>query len=181
MTTTARDKDELDACVCHDQITSFISDLTSSLFSNSADALVFDSFCLLQRLLQGKAFAKEDLPSIYAPSAIADPVQWWVDYGDDMPQLQAAAKRVLTVVPTASGGERNWSTFAHVWNKKRSRLLLRHVYKLVYIYFNQRVLKRTTSQPTAADFEAFMEYLEGLSEEDLPVPQAAIEIDEDEP
>ena len=112
--------------------------------SRQADSKELDRGGIRQRL------EESIIPMVYSHTAIADPVQWWEvckevwweDYGDDMPQLMDASIRVLTVPPTASGGERNWSAFAHIWGKKRGRLLLNRVYKLVYIYFNQRALKR---------------------------------------
>ena len=83
-------------------------------------------------------------------------------YGENMKQLSNAAMRILSIPPTASGGERNWSAFKHIWNDHRTNLLVGKVGMLVYIYFNSRALKRIKDQPSAADWEGFVEYMESL-------------------
>lgn len=131
----------------------------------------------MQSLMGNKLFSASAMPVVYSITAVADPIEWWQHYGNDVPQLQEASTRVLTVPPTASGGERNWSAFSHIWSEKRSRMLLPRVYRLVYIYFNTRALKRTGTQPSAADFEAFLSWVETL--EDAPIAEA--ESDDEEP
>ena len=42
------------------------------------------------------------------------PAQWWDSYGDECPQLQRFAIRVLSLTCTSSGCERNWSAFEMV-------------------------------------------------------------------
>ncbi|XP_024448363.2 uncharacterized protein LOC112325705 [Populus trichocarpa] len=39
------------------------------------------------------------------------PAQWWDSYGDECPELQRLAIRVLSLTCTSSGCERNWSAF----------------------------------------------------------------------
>jgi len=39
------------------------------------------------------------------------PAQWWDSYGDECPELQWFATRVLSLTCTSSGCERNWSAF----------------------------------------------------------------------
>ena len=41
-------------------------------------------------------------------------------------------------------------------------MLVGRVGKLVYIYFNQPALIRATSQPSAADWDGFLDYLDSL-------------------
>jgi len=40
--------------------------------------------------------------------------QWWDSYGDECPELQRFAIRVLSLTCTSSGCERNWSAFEMV-------------------------------------------------------------------
>jgi hypothetical protein len=40
--------------------------------------------------------------------------QWWDSYGDECPELQRFAMRVLSLTCTSSGCERNWSAFEMV-------------------------------------------------------------------
>ena len=42
------------------------------------------------------------------------PVQWWDSYGDEHPELQRLAIRVLSLTCSSSGCERNWSAFKMV-------------------------------------------------------------------
>ncbi|KAI9112920.1 hypothetical protein K1719_016034 [Acacia pycnantha] len=50
------------------------------------------------------------------------PALWWKSYGAQVPNLRNLAVRVLGLTCSASGCERNWSTFEHIHSKKRSRL-----------------------------------------------------------
>ena len=42
------------------------------------------------------------------------PAQWWESYGDEHPELQKFAIRVLSLTCSSSGCERNWSAFEMV-------------------------------------------------------------------
>lgn len=42
------------------------------------------------------------------------PAAWWESYGDDTPELQRFAIRVLSLTCSSSGCERNWSAFEMV-------------------------------------------------------------------
>lgn len=42
------------------------------------------------------------------------PAQWWESYGDECPELQKFAIRVLSLTCSSSGCERNWSAFEMV-------------------------------------------------------------------
>ena len=81
--------------------------------------------------------------------------------------LQEIAIKVMTMPPTASAGERNWSAWKHIWSNARNQLHVHRVAMLVYIYFNQRALNRVQEQPTAQDWDDFMDYLHSLP----PMPE----------
>lgn len=66
-------------------------------------------------------------------------VQWWDSYGDEVPELQAFAIRVLGLTCSASACERNWSTFNQVHTKRRNRLSTSKMNDLVYIMYNRRL------------------------------------------
>jgi len=42
------------------------------------------------------------------------PAQWWESYGDEHPELQRFAIRILSLTFSSSGCERNWSAFERV-------------------------------------------------------------------
>ena len=78
---------------------------------------------------------------------------WWLDCGTEAPQLQEFAIRILSQPCSASGCERNWSVFEHIHTKKRNRLEHERLEKLVYIYYNLRML---TKQLRAKDLDPIL-------------------------
>ncbi|XP_052207042.1 uncharacterized protein LOC127811330 [Diospyros lotus] len=43
-----------------------------------------------------------------------NPVTWWMTYGNQTPNLQRMARKILSLTTSSSGCERNWSTFEGV-------------------------------------------------------------------
>ena len=52
---------------------------------------------------------------MYKSAATVEAVQWCLEYGGDVLTLQEIAIKVMTMPPTASIGERNWSAWKHIW------------------------------------------------------------------
>ena len=75
---------------------------------------------------------------------------WWIDCGTEAPQLQEFAIRVLSQTCSSSSCERNWSVFEHIHSKKRNRLEHERLEKLVFIYYNLRMLTKQV-QPKDTD------------------------------
>ncbi|GMY12737.1 hypothetical protein FCV25MIE_07976 [Fagus crenata] len=46
------------------------------------------------------------------------PAQWWDSYGDDCPELQKFAIKILSLTCSSSGCERNWSAFDMIKDKR---------------------------------------------------------------
>ncbi|XP_044372073.1 ATP-dependent RNA helicase DRS1 [Triticum aestivum] len=67
------------------------------------------------------------------------PTQWWFQFGGDVPALQKCAMRICSQCVSSSGCERNWSAFALVHTKQRSRLLYDKVHKLVSVRYNLKI------------------------------------------
>ncbi|CAJ0882381.1 8888_t:CDS:2 [Entrophospora sp. SA101] len=58
-----------------------------------------------------------------------DLLTWWKgNFGAVIPELTKVAVRVLSIPTSSAAVERNWSTFSYV-----------HVFKLVYIYINNKL------------------------------------------
>lgn len=74
--------------------------------------------------------------------ATRDGVQWWKDNGDGCSVLQTAAMKVLSIPPSAAGGERNFSVWHHIFSDNRASMLIGRVGMLVYIYSNSRMAAR---------------------------------------
>ncbi|CAN1121273.1 hypothetical protein LINPERPRIM_LOCUS2097 [Linum perenne] len=70
------------------------------------------------------------------------PADWWSSFGDDVPELQKFAIRILSLTCSASGCERNWSVFERVHSKKRNRLLQKKMNDIVYVMYNSKLLRR---------------------------------------
>ena len=65
--------------------------------------------------------------------------EWWVLYGQDAPSLKKIASRVLAQTCSASGCERNWSTFNLIHSKRRNRLGSQRLNDLVFVHYNMRL------------------------------------------
>ncbi|CAN1188844.1 hypothetical protein LINPERHAP2_LOCUS39570 [Linum perenne] len=70
------------------------------------------------------------------------PADWWSYFGDDVPEHQKFAVRILSLTCSASGCERNWSVFERVHSKKRNRLLQKKMNDIVYVMYNSKLLRR---------------------------------------
>ncbi|KAL4291295.1 hypothetical protein GQ457_14G000080 [Hibiscus cannabinus] len=70
------------------------------------------------------------------------PAEWWACYGTSTVTLQQFAIKVLSLTCSASGCERNWSTFEHIHSKKRNRLTQSRLNDLVYVKYNRALVQR---------------------------------------
>ncbi|XP_057514457.1 uncharacterized protein LOC130796165 [Actinidia eriantha] len=50
------------------------------------------------------------------------PALWWESFGEECKELQRLAIRVLSLICSAMGCERNWNTFDQIHTKRRNRL-----------------------------------------------------------
>ncbi|KAI8543885.1 hypothetical protein RHMOL_Rhmol08G0253400 [Rhododendron molle] len=71
------------------------------------------------------------------------PANWWMRFGGKMPELTKFAIRVLSLTCSASGCERNWSTFESIHTKKRNRLEHKRLNALVYVKYNTKLRERS--------------------------------------
>ncbi|KAF7149439.1 hypothetical protein RHSIM_Rhsim03G0072400 [Rhododendron simsii] len=60
----------------------------------------------------------------------------WESYGGSCKELQELAIRVLSLTCSATGCERNWSTFQRIHSKKRNRLEAQRLNALVFVKYN---------------------------------------------
>eukprot|EP00258_Populus_trichocarpa_P028194 XP_024444213.1 uncharacterized protein LOC18095382 [Populus trichocarpa] len=67
------------------------------------------------------------------------PAKWWDSYGDECPELQKFAIRVLSLTCSSSGCERNWSAFEMVHTKRRNRLHQKKMNDLVFVMCNLKL------------------------------------------
>ncbi|XP_077237419.1 uncharacterized protein LOC143879120 [Tasmannia lanceolata] len=86
------------------------------------------------------------------------PVAWWNQFGNDVPDLQSFAVKILSQTCSATGCERNWSTFEHIHSAKRNRLEHQRLNDLVFVHYNLKFRERdlnrrssTTSDPLSID------------------------------
>ncbi|XP_042432063.1 uncharacterized protein LOC122018732 [Zingiber officinale] len=71
------------------------------------------------------------------------PVSWWERFGSKTPELTTFAIRVLGLTCSASGCERNWSTFESIHTKKRNRLEHAKLNALVFVKYNFKLRERS--------------------------------------
>ncbi|XP_026453752.1 uncharacterized protein LOC113355175 isoform X2 [Papaver somniferum] len=80
-------------------------------------------------------------PSIRS-RAKTSPVEWWINWGSEVPELQRFAKRVLGLTVSASPCEINWSAFNNLHTKKRNRLDHEKLNELVSVSYNSKLRAR---------------------------------------
>ena len=66
------------------------------------------------------------------------------------PILSDIAIRILSIPATSAASERNWSTFGFIHSKLRNRLHEKRVEKIVYLFWNLRIL-RALDKPITLD------------------------------
>ncbi|XP_026429957.1 uncharacterized protein LOC113326443 [Papaver somniferum] len=91
--------------------------------------------CRTRRGRLGRANAIASIQSIA-------PVEWWITFGSEIPNLQKFAKRVLGLTTSASPCERKWNAFNNLHTKKRNRLDHAKLNDLVHVQYNKRLRKR---------------------------------------
>ncbi|XP_031496388.1 uncharacterized protein LOC116261699 isoform X4 [Nymphaea colorata] len=76
---------------------------------------------------------------------------WWNTFGDETKELKNFAMRILNLTCSASGCERNWSTFSMVHTKKRNRLEQERLNALVFVMYNLKLKERDTRRKSMGD------------------------------
>jgi len=71
---------------------------------------------------------------------------WWESYGGEGKELQKVAMKILSLTCSATGCERNWSTFDQVHTKRRNRLEQQRLNALVYVKYNLQLEMRQKSR-----------------------------------
>jgi hypothetical protein len=84
------------------------------------------------------------LPPVQLDAFTKDPVEWWVSYGSETPDLAEVVKKVLSQPISSSLAERIWSTVSHIHNAKCNRMNTGTADKLIFIHSNLRLLSRST-------------------------------------
>ncbi|CAL8141096.1 unnamed protein product [Prunus armeniaca] len=79
------------------------------------------------------------------------PANWWKHFGKDTPELTKFAIRVLSLTCSASGCERNWSTFKQIHTKKRNRLEHQKLNVIVYVKYNMALGERSIRRRSKID------------------------------
>lgn len=122
------------------------------------------------RACQG-IFARE---TVRAAAAHMPAHLWWNTWGGTVEELKEIAVRVLAQPVGAGAGERNWSTYSFIVDKRRNRLSVDRARKLVFVHFNVRLLRKVH----AVDYEAEYFAWEVEEEEAEEVADAVEVLDE---
>ncbi|CAN1186807.1 hypothetical protein LINPERPRIM_LOCUS11049 [Linum perenne] len=92
------------------------------------------------------------------------PADWWSSFGDDVPELQRFAIRVLSLTTSASGCERNWSIFEMVHSKRRNKLMQQKMNDLVYVKYNSRLISNQLKKKKNVCLMTLAQMMSGLLE-----------------
>ncbi|XP_048442454.1 uncharacterized protein LOC125478352 [Pyrus x bretschneideri] len=71
------------------------------------------------------------------------PTAWWKHFGTKTPELMKLAIRVLSLTCSASGCERNCSTFSMTHTKRRNRLEHKRLNALAYVKYYLALQERS--------------------------------------
>ncbi|XP_075633518.1 uncharacterized protein LOC142605977 [Castanea sativa] len=91
-----------------------------------------------------KALGDFGMPMAIRQREKLNPVAWWEQFGNDTPELQKLAIRVLSQCCSATGCERTWSTFEFIHSKRRNRLEHKRLNDLVFVCYNLLLRERRT-------------------------------------
>ncbi|KAL5544317.1 hypothetical protein UlMin_008101 [Ulmus minor] len=106
------------------------------------------------------------------------PALWWESFGGGCKELQNLAIRILSLTCSATGCERNWSTFDQVHSKRRNRLEQQRLSALVFVKYNlqlearhkKRILENELYNPIClSDLESNDEWITEKEDPVLPV------------
>lgn len=84
-------------------------------------------------------------PACVANMKLMSSWSWWSKYGGHVPQLQAVAMEILSLVSGACSCERTWSAYEFIHSKKRNKLSSSKAEELVYVFSNLRLLRKLTT------------------------------------
>lgn len=80
-----------------------------------------------------------------------EPHYWWhKDGGKALPKI---AKRILSLICSASSCERIWSMYSFIHSKSRNHLTVNKTESLVYIYTNSKLLKQRPGTNHVCQYE----------------------------
>ncbi|KAK9939254.1 hypothetical protein M0R45_015957 [Rubus argutus] len=110
---------------------------------------------------------------LHEAGKIMSPASWWERFGEQTPELTKFAIRVLSLTCSASGCERNWSTFQSIHKKKKNRLEHKRLNALVYVKYNsllrERNIKRNAKKLDPILVEEIDSDDEWIAEVDAPI------------
>jgi hypothetical protein len=100
--------------------------------------------------------------------------EWWDIYGCGCKELQIVARKCLSAPISAGAGERNWSSYGFIVDKKRNRLSSDRAKKLVYVFFNLRALRKLKIVDYESEFFQWDEGSLGLFDEEELVEEESV-------
>ncbi|CAO2830870.1 unnamed protein product [Amaranthus hypochondriacus] len=68
-----------------------------------------------------------------------NPAEWWMNFGESVPELRRIAIRVLSQTTSSSNCDRNWSMWSQVHMKARNRLQYKRLHMIVYLRYNMKL------------------------------------------
>ncbi|KAK3012319.1 hypothetical protein RJ639_012619 [Escallonia herrerae] len=90
------------------------------------------------------------MPIVVRQREKLNPVAFWEQFGNNCPDLQKFAIRVLSQCTSATGCERNRSVFEFIHSKKRNRLEHKRLNDLVFVRYNLKLRERAIGRTKEA-------------------------------
>lgn len=84
-------------------------------------------------------------------------LQWWAANWKDYQELYSLMTKALSLRPSSTPAERNWSAFGYIHSLLRNRLTAERVIDLVYVFENLRI-----QEPATINFEGLEELLAAI-------------------
>jgi hypothetical protein len=83
--------------------------------------------------------------SIWEDAQFVDGITLWKFHGMAATSLCKLALAIMSIPTSSAASERCWSVMGNIHTENRNRLTDEHVEKLVFIYFNERMLQTRES------------------------------------
>lgn len=109
---------------------------------------------------RSKSFGHLVMPEVWENDTVLDPLSWWLSWGGALPHVQAVAVKVMKLPVGFAAGERSFSNAVNIQSKLRTKLSYTTLHKLLYIYFNSRVLPGHVDMPACSSSQLALHTVE---------------------
>jgi hypothetical protein len=88
-------------------------------------------------------------------------LQWWSSNWKRMPELYKLVTKALSLRPSSTPAERNWSSFGYIHSLSRNRLTAERVIDMVFVLENLRI-----QEPAEHNFKGLGDFMTFTQDDD---------------